>query len=132
MSTEMSVGIRSVDEQHDDLLAQISQLMEQARTTASGESFAPALDRLQQSLVVHFKNEEDYMLKHHFTGYEKHKARHDAFVQSFAGVKAEILERGGSDAAAERVERDVGGWLVSHIQAFDSRLGEFLVTMSES
>jgi hemerythrin len=132
MATEISVGIRTVDEQHDDLVAQVSQLMESARSVASGESFAPALDRLQQSVVSHFQCEEDFMLKHRFPGYERHKARHDAFVQSFLGLKSDLLARGGSEAVAERIERELGGWLVSHIQGFDTRMGEFLVSMGES
>ena len=114
---EYTVGIGSIDAQHQGLFA-IGRELYAAMSAGQGKSvLARILDRLVQYTAVHFAHEERLMQMHNYPDFARHKAEHDALVKQVLAFQAEF--NGGRATMAVQVLQFVKDWLEKHIKASD-------------
>jgi hemerythrin-like metal-binding protein len=118
-SNNYSVGINSIDAQHQKLFALGRELYTAMSNGQGKASLARILDRLVQYTMVHFSHEERLMRLADYPGLEAHKAEHAALTQQ--------VQKFQSDFEAARVAMTVQllqflkEWLQHHIQGSDQK-----------
>ena len=72
----------------------------------------------------HFKDEEEFMIKHKFPEYEQHKKEHDKFREGINKIKF-AYEKG-----TDKMEHELFGllkdWWQNHIHNWDKKFIEFI------
>jgi len=122
----LSTGFEEVDLQHKKLIHVIDDVYQrmQAPGTEYAIGMAKDLKRLTDYTQYHFSEEERFMRKFDFPGYEKHHGEHEAFI---AEVNRQIktLSQANPDDGF-RFYRFLGSWLVSHIAKSDQEWAAFI------
>jgi hemerythrin len=127
----LSVGVRLIDEQHQELFRRVNALLEAMEKLQGKEIIDRTLAFLGAYVKDHFGAEERLMAQHRYPQAALHKSQHEAFVKTFLELKAEYETKGASNALAVRLNSVVCGWLRQHIGATDRQLGQFLLSKGE-
>jgi hemerythrin-like metal-binding protein len=128
---DLSVGVKTIDEQHKELFARIGDLVAAVKSHTCKYKIGDVIKFLEDYIVFHFGEEEKYMLEHGYPGYAAHKAQHEKFMRSFWELKKELpkLEGGkkpGSYDLSVETNQVVVDWILDHIAKVDKGLGAYL------
>ena len=123
------LGIPLIDRQHEKLIQLTKNLhftYLQSTETAS-HHFIDAAHEVVDLLRQHFSNEEKLMLLFDFPEYAEHKKEHENFVM-------EILNQArrfslSSYLTPYRFIRSIKEWASSHIEVFDKKAADFVLSM---
>lgn len=128
---DLSVGVEEIDNQHKELFNRINGLVAAVKQHICKYTISDVIRFLEEYIVVHFGEEENYMKKYGYPEYSKHKAQHEKFMQNFSELKKELvkLEGGkkpGSYELSVETNKVVVDWILDHIFKVDKKLGAFL------
>jgi len=121
---DLSVGIRSIDDDHKKLLGLINNL-QTAIYYPTGEAFErQALEELLDYTKYHFEREEQLMAEHDYPDFEEHREQHRAMIGKVNAYMAayEKDREGTIDAMTEFLKT----WLVKHIAGTDQHYSAYL------
>jgi hemerythrin len=121
----LSVGVSSIDLQHQKLFDMANQLFEAGKNNKSKEFISEMLGFLDDYTKKHFRDEESYMLSIIYPGYDAQKKMHAEFVSSLAKLKKEYAESGGNILVILNANQMVVDWLLKHISVEDKKIGAF-------
>jgi hemerythrin len=124
-SDELATGSAKIDEQHKELFKRINALLEACRLGKGNAEIEKMMQFLNEYVVVHFSEEENYMLRYSYPGYERHKAEHIKFMENFRKLKAEFDNDGPGFLLVLRTKEMIIQWLLDHIRKIDRALGSF-------
>ena len=114
---EYSVGIQSIDAQHQNLFA-IGRELYAAMSAGQGKAAVERiLDRMVQYTIVHFAHEERLMKQHNYPDSAAHKAEHDALTAQVVAFQQEF--HAGRVTMAVKVLQFLKEWLETHIKGSD-------------
>jgi hemerythrin-like metal-binding protein len=122
---EYSVGIQSIDLQHQKLFEMINELYNAMRAGNVAQVVPAILKRLETYCREHFAHEENMMLRAEYPDYSRHKHEH-----------AKLLERAltlGNDFNESRVVRSLTlltllkEWTQRHILSSDKQYSSHLI-----
>jgi len=122
---DLSVGIKSIDDDHKKLLTLINNL-QTAVYYPTGEAFErQALKELVDYTKYHFEREEKMMLDNDYQDFEPHKRQHEEMI---AQVQA-YCKRYEKDpeATIEEMAEFLKGWLINHIAGTDQKYSDYLI-----
>lgn len=121
---QYGTNVGFADQEHQTLFGLLNKLYDDATGGADRATVGNSLDALIAYVVDHFAHEEKEMQAVGFSGYEKHKAEHDALV----GICADLQKKfhAGEADVTDEVGQMVKGWLDSHIPTFDKAYGSVL------
>jgi hemerythrin len=120
-----SVGIDSIDQQHQRLLNLINQL-QTAVDYSTGEQFErEALDELVDYTKTHFIYEEGLMRDNDYPDFESHKAQHEKMFNKVHEVLAEYEK--DHDTAMSNAAEYLRSWLINHINGTDKEYSSYLI-----
>jgi hemerythrin-like metal-binding protein len=120
-----SVGIGSIDAQHQNLFRIVGELYA-AMSAGQGKAvLAKTLDRLVQYTASHFAHEERLMGLHGYPELAAHKLAHDALTSKVVQFQADFDS--GSVAMTTQLFQFLTDWLVNHIQGTDRKYAPFLI-----
>jgi len=121
----LSVGIKSIDDDHKKLLTLINNL-QTAIYYPTGEAFErQALKELVEYTKYHFEREEKMMLDNGYPEFEAHKRKHEemiAQVQVYC-KKYETDPEGTIQEMTDFLKR----WLIEHIAGTDQKYSKHLI-----
>ncbi len=121
---EYSVNIPVLDEQHRKLIEIINKASMVVEISSNSlKSVLEILDEMTEYALKHFKEEEHYMEKFHFTGYQAHKNEHINFINIVLDYKNRAVY-GDYQIASKTLEYLVQ-WYVNHIQVTDKEYIDF-------
>jgi len=121
----LSVGVSSIDLQHQKLFDMANQLFEAGKNNKTKEFISEMLGFLDDYTKKHFKDEETYMLSINYPGYDAQKKMHAEFISSLAKLKKEYEESGGNILVILNANQMVVDWLLKHISVEDKKIGGF-------
>jgi len=121
-SDEFSVGIPEVDEQHRGLFELVNRVHDAAMHHAPSAEVREIVDALEHYTVLHFADEERYMLHARYPDFPAHKVKHDDFV---ARVRVEKMRLQAGFPLELDIVNFLSDWLISHIQRADHDFGEY-------
>ncbi len=122
----LSVGVKLIDEQHQELFRKVNGLIEAMMQNQGKAELEKLLSFLGTYVVQHFGAEERLMAQYRYPEAAKHKQAHADFVKTFLGVKAEFDKLGATPNVSIAVNKFVCAWLKEHIGRADTALGKFL------
>ncbi|HEY3281463.1 MAG TPA: bacteriohemerythrin [Armatimonadota bacterium] len=125
-SSDWSVGVPSIDLQHQKLIDLMNELHEAMRTGKGGDQIAKTLKELVGYTLVHFGNEERLMKAHAYGEYERHKGIHDDLVATVKELQQKVLS--GNAFVTIQVMNMLKDWLANHIRGEDQKLGPYLTS----
>lgn len=123
-SEDLSVGIRTIDEQHKRLIAMINELNEAMAQGKGKNVIGPILTRLANYAVEHFGTEEKLFETYGYPERDSHIAVHKAFVEKVSSFQSDF------ETGRAMVTRDLmvflKDWLLKHIRGTDKKYSPFL------
>ena len=117
-STDYSVGIRLIDNDHKDLVDTVNDLYDAIQARRADEAVARALAMLSTYVQEHFAREEKLMADYGYPGLAAHKALHNALrrrVHAIRMVHASDPQR----LESAKLLAFLRDWLVHHILESD-------------
>ena len=129
-SDQLSVGIPSIDEQHQKLVNMANTLNDALTAGQANE----VLEKVFRGLVVytqkHFGYEEELFAKHGYPASDAHRAEHDALRRQVGELQAKL--DGGNFMIGVEVMSFLKGWLTNHILKSDKAYTGFLTSKGVS
>lgn len=120
----LSVNVAEIDAQHKGLVDMVNKLYDSMRQDHAASVLLDIVDEMGEYTVVHFGTEERHMDEKGYPDSAAHKAEHAAFVEKVTQVTAEC--RTGTTALSMDILNFLSGWLVTHINGDDKKLGAYL------
>lgn len=122
---EYSVGVPSIDAQHQMLFRLAGELY-QAMSTGQGKAaLGRILDRLVQYTATHFAHEERLMRLVDYPGFAAHKLEHEGLVRKVTQFQADF--NAGKVAISVQLMQFLRSWLDAHIRGSDKSYAPSMV-----
>ncbi len=125
----LSVGVDLIDDQHKKLFEMAEQLFEAGRQRKAKDFIAELLGFLDGYTKKHFADEEKYMLKIGFPGYDSQKKSHDDFIHQLKILEKDYESSGGNVVLLINANQIILDWLLKHISVDDKKIGDFAASM---
>jgi hemerythrin-like metal-binding protein len=122
---DLATGIPEIDRQHRELLVQIAELGEAART-GDLPLAENVLSYLERYAARHFATEERFMLAYGYPNLETHWSLHMAFASELARRKAEYAAHRSLATLIADLGQWMARWLNEHVLEEDARMARFL------
>ena len=124
--SEYSVGIGSIDRQHQNLFALAREQYLAMNAGPGKAAVGRILDRLVQYTVVHFAQEERLMEKCKYQGLPKHQREHEMLTKQVLTFQADY--EAGRVAMSVQLLQFLKNWLENHIQTEDKAYAPHVIT----
>jgi len=121
---QYSVGISSIDGQHQNLFAIARELYAAMSAGQGKQALGRILDRLVQYTSVHFAHEERLMQQHKYPDFAIHKLEHDKLTKQVLAFQADYTA--GRVAMTIQILEFLKEWLDHHIKGSDAAYGPYL------
>ena len=126
-------GNELIDNEHKELIERANKLMESCEKGTEKLAAVKTLDFLMDYTEIHFADEEKLQQDTGYDNYGQHKEQHDLFKKSVDELRQMLEEEEGpTDAFVAAVNKNVGQWLVNHIQGWDKAVAEFVRNKSKT
>lgn len=122
---DLATGIRQIDQQHEELLANVSTLREAARTGDLGLAEG-VLVFLERYAAEHFATEERAMWEAGYPDLDAHWSLHLAFATELARRKAEYAAGCSKVLRLVEMGRWMDRWLEEHLLGADAEMARFM------
>ncbi len=116
---EYSVGVRLIDEQHQNMFRMINDLVGSINAVPTTEQIAPILAGLVEYKQKHFATEEGYFRQFNFEGAEEHIAEHRKFNETLEQLKKK--NEGDMIGLAFELVDFLEDWLINHLLNTDRK-----------
>lgn len=124
------IGVELIDTQHQELFKRVSDFLQSVQEKGDWEEKTAAvretLEFMQNYVVEHFNDEEEYQREINYPGYEEHKEIHTRFRAMINGY----AERFESEGFTQELVQEFGGklmtWLIMHVAATDQKIGAWV------
>ena len=121
-----NVGVRQIDDQHQELVHRLNDFMEACTNQKGKEKIPETLEFLKAYTVEHFRDEEKLMQSVQYPELAVHKKEHDEFVHVIDELLQQVNTQGTSILTTIKLNRTLVDWLINHIQKNDGKVGEYI------
>jgi len=118
-TSDLSVGVASLDAQHQTLFRMFDDLGEAILEGKDREIIGGIIDGLIAYAREHFQREEKLFAHTDYPGAAAHALEHEAFVRTVEGLREEHL--GGKAGVPARALELMSAWLREHICGTDKK-----------
>lgn len=118
----LSVGIREIDGQHQELLKAIYGLNQRNATVAGNDIKIRCIELIDQ-IITHFKTEERYFEIYRYPDEIIHREQHDIYLMTIKGIQKQL-----SDESSPIPVEELQLWVTDHIQNWDKKYSAFLIS----
>ncbi len=125
-TSDLSVGIGLIDEQHKMLIKHLNDLSQSLESGQGPEKIATTLSFLIDYTNFHFSAEEKHMAANGYPELENHKQMHEGFKTTLNNLEEDLLEEGATQLLADSIDTLLVMWLFEHISTIDVWFGKFL------
>lgn len=118
-----SLGVASIDEQHQRLVAMGKELQELVETREGDDIYdelISMLDGLKEYTRYHFDYEEEIMERLGFDGLDEHKKQHSDFIDRLENIDFDSVDEDQATFAKDLL-RVVSVWIFKHIVGTDAK-----------
>lgn len=125
-SENFSVGVKTLDKQHKQLISILNKTLNAPTLTTASETVSDILTEMTQYAREHFRYEEKLMIEHGFPEFEQHKKSHIAFSDKVAKLSLATMEN--LDDVPQELMDYLFQWLQQHILHEDMKYKAFFKT----
>ncbi|HTT69610.1 MAG TPA: bacteriohemerythrin [Anaeromyxobacteraceae bacterium] len=130
-NASLSVGVETVDAQHQELLARADALLDAMRAGRSRAQVTPLLGFLRDYCREHFASEVALMRKVAYPELEDHAAQHASFTTRLACIEDDFQTFGPTTAIAAAVHELLCVRFVKHILEVDLAFASHLHCLTQ-
>ncbi len=123
-SDDMTIGEKSVDAHHQEVIEQINHAFDRMLAGDGAKTVIAMCQDLDQSMAEHFAEEEADMERQGYPKLADHRTEHQGFLTRFAQLRQSLDH--GKDGAANALFEYVASWLTNHIRLSDRRVAAFV------
>lgn len=120
----LSVGNEKIDSEHRRLIKLINAIFRTSQREDKRKQFVYLLSMLKEYSVVHFLNEENYMIDIKYDGINCHKESHSVLRKKLSVLQRDIFY--GKNVETKTVSRFLKDWIVGHVLSEDMKIRDFL------
>jgi hemerythrin-like metal-binding protein len=120
-----SVGVKKLDEQHQELFKMVGDLSENQDSAADSELLREVLERMSRHAEDHLTTEERIMMEYGYPEYASQVREHTEFKTKTARFRTDAIS--GKSGLAREVLDYLESWLTNHILESDLRFKDFLI-----
>ena len=120
-----SVGIKSIDNQHRNLIELTDRLHEAMKMGKGNEVIGGILSSLIEYTVTHFSDEEKLMRTAGYPAYPAHHQIHEDLVRQVKDFQQKFLS--GNTLLNVELMTFLKTWLINHIKGEDKKYGPSLI-----
>jgi len=120
----LSVGIDSIDREHQKLFKMINDLYEHIGKKSNNELISDLIKDMKDYTKHHFTTEESYFRQLNYPAYEEHKAEHDEFVAKVTDLEKRF--NAGRLIITFEITAFLKDWIKKHIKGTDMKYVDFL------
>ncbi|SDC66091.1 hemerythrin [Williamwhitmania taraxaci] len=113
------LGIKSIDDDHQKLVALIDELLVALSNGKGRELLAPIIKKVEDYTLYHFRREEFFMKCAKYPNLENHIIEHQHFIEKIKAMKAK--SRLNDSTVAIELMKFLKEWLINHIQVSDRK-----------
>lgn len=122
---DLSVGVREIDQQHEELFARASEVTGLLGRGTDASALRVPIDGLVDFTALHFGTENRLMMQHAFPEAGLHQEQHGELVDQLRRFADRLLD-GLRHPEALKAVRFLSEWLTRHIAASDRELAVWL------
>jgi len=119
----MSVGVKTFDEEHKQLITLINKLNHSLTVGATQKTMYNILINLVKYTVIHFQHEEEYMALYDYPASAQHKKEHEDLKKQVTDFKDRLDS--GKGAFSIELLIFLRDWLTKHILGSDMAYKDF-------
>ncbi|MDR0602317.1 MAG: bacteriohemerythrin [Treponema sp.] len=129
-SSALSVGVKVLDDQHQELIRLTNDLFNHCVGDAESEKLylSKVIQGTRNYIKVHFSTEEELLIRTKFPDYREHKREHDAFVLTVVEQVRNIKDQKFSLIVFTRYLKD---WILTHIAVSDKKYAGYFKSISQ-
>jgi hemerythrin len=116
-----------MDNEHKELFNRISTLFTASVNKNRKDEIPGLIKNLKDYVIVHFKDEEDFMNRIQYPERERHFKIHQQFLTEVGSMLTIALEEGINASLLIEMQQKIVRWLVEHIGVVDMGYAEFAV-----
>ena len=117
---QYSVGVASVDYEHQHLIEMINELAIEIEGSAYADAIELFLGELHAAISAHFALEERAMSKAGYAELEDHKADHEALLEQIRSMMDQFVA--DPEKGRKLLQESLTNWFGQHFATFDARL----------
>lgn len=118
-SDSYSLDVPSIDNAHKEIF-QITSLLLGKNLADNREAVIESIEFLKNYVIRHFADEENYMLKAAYPGYQNHAAEHRHFREKVVtGIEERLVKENYSQESVDVFIEILIEWLTNHIMIHD-------------
>jgi len=121
---EFSVGVPSVDHEHQALIELINELYASVKSGGSKSTIVEFLGEVFTKISAHFALEEKVMRERNYDEYGQHKQNHELLLDEIRDIMDEYEDNQNFDE--EELSRRLDNWFTEHFRTYDARLHRYL------
>ncbi len=125
-TSDLAVNVDMIDEQHQELLKQISGFFQAVLMGKALELMDGTMDFLLEYVDLHFRTEEFFMEKYQYPFFTAHQKQHEQLSAAVLNVARRIQETGQKRDVVVELVQQMGEWVVEHVMRVDAKLGRYL------
>ena len=115
-----SVGVESVDHEHQELIALINELHDAMMKETSITQVVESLGEIYANIAAHFALEEKIMRSMHYRAYAEHKEDHEVLLDDLLEIMDEVEADQQYDP--HTLSTDLNRWFSDHFRTHDAKL----------
>ena len=123
-SASYSVGIKSLDAEHQGLFIFFNQLVKLASSTPCGAEVEQAFADYIQAAASHFASEEKLLERHRYPGLSKQRKDHQSIIARMQHHQERL--KSGAATLNKTVLDEIGALKLNHILGPDQAYAEYL------
>ena len=110
--SEYHIGHFQTDNEHKHLISHANKVIHFSNKGENIHKIRSAVETLHQYIIIHFRNEENYMERLGYQGIERHKEGHAELIARFNDV---ISENTNVNDLVHGLKRLMVVWVIEHI-----------------
>jgi hemerythrin-like metal-binding protein len=122
---EFTLGIPSVDYEHEELVNLLNELHDGLDQHSDGEEVAGFLGEVYTRISSHFALEEQIMRQKKYAAYNEHKTDHEALLDEIREIM-DAQDSGAFEELEGRLSSALQVWFTGHFKTHDARLHKML------
>ena len=120
-----STGIERFDEQHKGIIVLLNRLLVTVKERKKPDETGAVLNELTAFSDIHFKEEEDAMMKHGYPYYKTHYDEHNTLRSKVNELRQKHTE--GNTPQTVEMLKFLSHWVDNHLKDTDINYGPFLL-----
>ena len=129
------IGVELIDEQHRELFKRLSEFIQTVQNEIPWEEklnrVKETMEFMQEYVVTHFAEEEEYQKEINYPGIEEHKIAHAKFKEGINDYVKLFETNGFTEDKIQEFSGKLMAWLIMHVGHMDQKIGEYVRSKEE-